>query len=103
MGGAPRKVEARYGPSSYRAQCALPRTEFAELEPLCRPKADATGGAPSKVEARYGPSSYRAQCALPCTEFAELEPLCRPKADAMGGAPSKVGGPANSQARLQSN
>ena len=31
----------RYCPSSYRAQGALPLTSFAELEPLCRPQADA--------------------------------------------------------------
>ena len=45
----------RYGPSSYRAQRALPFTAFSELEPLCRPQADAMGGAPSKVEGVTAP------------------------------------------------
>ena len=44
-----------YGSSSHRAQCALLLSKFAELEPLCRPKADAMGGGPSKVEAVTAP------------------------------------------------
>jgi len=120
VGGGPRKVGDHYGPSSYRAQgalrishavraptrCALGcgaslLTTFAELEPLCRPQADAMGGGPRKIGDHYGPSSYRAQGALHVshtvcapircapargasllTRFAELEPLCRPQADA---------------------
>ena len=45
------KSKLRYGPSIYRAQGALLLTTFPELEPLCRPQADAVDGAPSKVEA----------------------------------------------------
>ena len=40
------KVGVRYGPSIYRAQDALLLTTFPELEPLCRPKADASDDAP---------------------------------------------------------
>jgi len=55
MDGGPRKVEVCYGPSPYRTQCLLPLTAFADVEPLCRPQADAMDGGPRKVEVCYGP------------------------------------------------
>ena len=33
MGGAPGNIEVGYGPSSYRAQCALPLTALSDAEP----------------------------------------------------------------------
>ena len=39
------EMKSRYASSTYRTQCALLLTVFAEVEPLCRPQADAMGGA----------------------------------------------------------